>query len=111
MIIVFCKNFCKGRICPLKTTPKLTSVPLIAQKQRAGPAVLSYVVAGSLISLANGQMKKVEELQTEDFISSAKTNRDVFLDHSTLIKIENQEKSPKVTLTFSVGKDNIEVRI
>ena len=56
-------------------------------------------------------MKKVEELQTEDFISSAKTNRDVFLDHSTLIKIENQEKSPNVTLTFSVGKDNIEVRM
>ena len=56
-------------------------------------------------------MKKVEELQTEDFISSAKTNRDVFLDHSTLIKIEHQEKSPNVTLTFSVGKDNIEVRI
>ena len=72
---------------------------------------LSHVVAGSLISLANGQMKKVEELQTEDFISSAKTNRDVFLDHSTLIKIENQEKSPNVTLTFSVGKDNIEVRM
>lgn len=56
-------------------------------------------------------MKKVEELQTEDFISSAKTNRDVFLDHSTLINIENQEKSPNVTLTFSVGKDNIEVRV
>ena len=56
-------------------------------------------------------MKKVEELQTEDFISSAKNNRDVFLDHSTLIKIENQEKSPNVTLTFSVGKDNIEVRM
>ena len=95
------------RLIPSKTNLYTTDCTY----PRAGVPGLSYVVAGSLISLANGQMKKVEELQTEDFISSAKTNRDVFLDHSTLINIENQEKSPNVTLTFSVGKDNIEVKL
>ena len=56
-------------------------------------------------------MKKVEELETQDFINSAKANQDVFLDHSTLISIENEDKSEQVTLTFSVGKDKIEVSI
>ena len=56
-------------------------------------------------------MKKVEELETQDFINSAKANQDVFLDHSTLISIENEDKSEQITLTFSVGKDKIEVSI
>lgn len=56
-------------------------------------------------------MKKVEELDTQDFINSAKVNQDVFLDHSTLISIENEDKSEQATLTFSVGKDKIEVGI
>ena len=56
-------------------------------------------------------MKKVEELDTQDFIDSAEVNQDVFLDHSTLISIENEDKSEQATLTFSVGKDKIEVGI
>lgn len=68
---------------------------------------------GSLIQLANGQMKKVEDLETDDFVNSAKQNPDVFLDHSTLLNIEQEDKSThgNVTLTFNVGKDNLEVRV
>ena len=52
-------------------------------------------------------------LETEDFVNSAKQNPDVFLDHSTLLNIEQEENSTddnaNVTLTFNVGKDHLEV--
>lgn len=66
---------------------------------------------GSLIQLANGQMKKVEDLSTEDFISSARSNPDVLLDQSTLTRIETKENTKNVILTFNVGSDKIEVRV
>ena len=49
--------------------------------------------------------------ETDDFVNSAKQNPDVFLDHSTLLNIEQEDKSThgNVTLTFNVGKDNLEV--
>ena len=66
-----------------------------------------FVTVGSIIQLANGSTKAVEELLTEDFIQSARVNRDVFLDQSTLVKISPQENSDDSTLTFSVGKDKL----
>lgn len=58
-------------------------------------------------------MKAVEELTTEDFIQSARTNKEVLLDQSTLVKIEPTHRgdSDHVALTFSVGKDKLMVRI
>ena len=52
----------------------------------------------------------MEDLITEDFIQSAKANQDVFLDKSTLVKIEAEENSEEIGLTFSVGKDKLMVR-
>ena len=50
--------------------------------------------------------------ETEDFVNSAKQNPDVFLDHSTLLNIEQEDESNtgNVTLTFNVGKDHLEVK-
>jgi hypothetical protein len=66
---------------------------------------------GSLIQLASGQTKKVEELETEDFISSARSNPDVTIDDSTLVKIETDVAPGCAALTFSVGKENLMVTL
>ena len=39
----------------------------------------AHFTRGSLIQLASGQMKKVEELDTDDFLSSAAHSPEVFL--------------------------------
>jgi len=99
---------------PLEPTPSLPQVTSTHTSRAMLPTTTCYPThfqKGSLIQLANGQMKKVEELETQDFINSAKANQDVFLDHSTLISIENEDKSEQITLTFSVGKDKIEVKV
>jgi len=99
---------------PIEPTPSLPQVTSTHTSGTMLPTTTCYPThfqKGSLIQLANGQMKKVEELDTQDFINSAKVNQDVFLDHSTLISIENEDKSEQATLTFSVGKDKIEVKV
>ena len=50
-----------------------------------------YTVVGSIIQLANGSTKPVEDLLTEDFIQSARVNQDVFLDQSTLGRVYNNK--------------------
>ena len=48
---------------------------------------LRHFQKGSLIQLSSGQTKKVEDLETEDFICSARSNPDITFDHSTLVEI------------------------
>merc|ERR1712110_819616 len=98
------------------TTNQAQSVTLTSEQNMLPTTTSCYPThfkQGSLIQLANGQMKKVEDLDTEDFVNSAKQNPDVFLDHSTLLNIEQEDESNtgNVTLTFNVGKDHLEVRV
>merc|ERR1719415_293512 len=44
---------------------------------------------GSVIQLGNGQMKKVEELSTEDFVKSASVTSEFSLEHSKLTRLVN----------------------
>ena len=59
--------------------------------------------AGSLIQLANGNMKKVEHLKTEDFVSSAASCPDISLEEATVTKLENNNNN-SVLITFCLGK-------
>ena len=60
--------------------------------------------AGSMIQLANGNMKKVEHLKTEDFVNSAASCPDISLEEATVTKLENNNNNNSVLITFSVGK-------
>ncbi|KAI5095510.1 ataxin-1 [Silurus meridionalis] len=50
-------------------------------------AVLPHFVKGSLIELAGGRLKRVEELQTEDFLHSADTTPEFHLSTCTILLI------------------------
>jgi len=56
-------------------------------------------------------MKKVEELQTEDFINSAATSSDVSLDQSTLVRVEVEKGSSTAALGFQVGRERLQVSV
>ncbi|XP_068609619.1 ataxin-1-like [Brachionichthys hirsutus] len=51
------------------------------------PALLPHFTKGSLIELASGQLKRVEELQTQDFLRSAATSPEVHLSTCTVLLI------------------------
>ena len=75
--------------------------------------ITGFLSVGSIIQLADGCMKPVEELVTEDFIQSASRDKHVAIDMSTFVKVEPQPDSDSdtdVDLTFSVGKEKLRVR-
>ena len=66
---------------------------------------------GSLIQLATGKTKNVEDLKTADFIESADLCPEVSLEHSTIVRLERIQLSGLFLLSFNVGKNTAEVTI
>ena len=90
-------------LSPSHTTDSVSPLPTV---------ITGFLSVGSLIQLASGSMKAVEDLTTEDFIQSARVDQELLLDRSTLVKIEpaGQRDLDHVALTFTVGKDKLTVR-
>lgn len=70
-----------------------------------------YFHKGSIIQLANGKVKKVEEMSTQDFIESAVQSPDLCADSSVVIKIEQKLINRSALLTFLVGKGKVQVNV
>lgn len=73
------------------------------------PYYPSHFMKGTMIQLANGELKRVEELNTDDFIGSAQASRTLKMDSSTVVKIEEKTKDT-VLICFSVGEHKVQVR-
>lgn len=69
-----------------------------------------YYRKGSMIELADGSLKRVEEMTTEDFISCVESSAELSLDESYVLKIENKETwktfDKSSLITFAAGKKN-----
>ena len=63
------------------------------------------------MQLASGKMKKVEDLDTEDFVDSANLCHDISIEHATVVSIEPVQQTGLFLLSFSVGKRGTEVTI
>lgn len=70
-----------------------------------------YFMKGSIIQLASGQLKHVENLTTDDFLQSAEVSADLRIDSSTVINIEKAQTSDSVSLSFSVGHNEVQVTV
>lgn len=73
----------------------------------------AYFVKGSIIQLGSGLLKKVEDLRTEDFVSSANLSRDLRIDSSRVLQVaEAPSKGDGVALlSFSVGQNQVQVTV
>ena len=68
-----------------------------------------HFIKGSIIQLANGDLKHVEDLLTEDFVCCAEDSTDLKVDSSTVVGIEENSARGTATLHFSVGEPHIQV--
>lgn len=59
---------------------------------------------GSLIRLADGKLKAVEDMKTQDFINSTSLSPDLTIDSSTISSIKSKHDEHLVSITFTVGK-------
>ena len=69
-----------------------------------------HFMRGSIIQLANGELKRVEDLRTEDFVTSADVSGDLKIDSSTVVRIEENMERGTALLGFSVGEHRVQVR-
>ncbi|XP_031152107.1 ataxin-1a [Sander lucioperca] len=78
----------------------------------APPSLPPYFIKGSIIQLADGELKRVEDLKTEDFIQSAEISTELKIDSSTVERIEGSHTSPNFAVVqFSVGEHRAQVSV
>ncbi|XP_057689168.1 ataxin-1-like [Corythoichthys intestinalis] len=67
-------------------------------------ALPPFFMRGSIIQLADGELKRVEDLKTEDFIQSAEISSELKIDSSTVERIDTGQSPNAVVIQFSVGE-------
>ena len=73
------------------------------------PQQHSHFQLGSLIQLANGDLKRVENLSTEDFLRSAKSSTEVKIDQSVVTSLDLHSDRGVASIAFSVGHEKVQV--
>ena len=64
---------------------------------------------GSIIQLASGELKRVEDLTTEDFIQSTKLCPDLNLETSTIILIQESADTATANVSFTINSTKAQV--
>ncbi|KAM4580177.1 ataxin-1-like [Odontesthes bonariensis] len=91
-------------------TPVSTPAPTSIQASPSVPSSSSpvalppFFMRGSIIQLADGELKRVEDLKTEDFIQSAEISSELKIDSSTVERIDSGQSPNAVVIQFSVGE-------
>lgn len=86
------------------TGSSLTSAPT--------PCNASHFMKGAIIQLATGELKRVEDLQTQDFVRSAEVSGGLKIDSSLVMDIRPSQQRPGlVSLHFTVGEQQSKVTI
>ncbi|MCJ8728318.1 hypothetical protein PDJAM_G00003040 [Pangasius djambal] len=91
--------------------PVLSATPTSPQNAPLSPssALPPYFMKGSIIQLADGELKRVEDLRTEDFLQSAEVSRELKIDSSTVERIDSSRTPDAVIIQFSVGEHKAQV--
>ncbi|CAL9701871.1 unnamed protein product [Knipowitschia caucasica] len=76
------------------------------------PSTPSHFMKGAIIQLATGELKRVEDLQTQDFVRSAELSGGLKIDSSMVVNIHASQQRPGfVSLHFTVGEKQSKVTI
>ncbi|GAA6077984.1 ataxin-1-like [Tachysurus ichikawai] len=90
---------------------------VVAVELPAVPAVSavpppSHFTKGAIIQLATGELKRVEDLQTQDFVRSAEASTGLKIDSSMVVDIRPSTQRPGlIALRFAVGECQSKVSI
>nr|XP_006002926.1 PREDICTED: ataxin-1 isoform X3 [Latimeria chalumnae] len=90
---------------------QLPVVQSVSSPAVAPPTLPPYFMKGSIIQLANGELKKVEDLKTEDFIQSAEISSELKIDSSTVERIEDSHNPGFAVIQFAVGEHRAQVSV
>ncbi|XP_039284948.1 A-agglutinin anchorage subunit [Nilaparvata lugens] len=93
-------------------TPTTSAIGKHLKRKHAastGAEVPASFSRGSLIQLANGELRRVEDMRTEDFVSSAERSPALRLDPSTVIRIDPAKEANLITLSYGEHRTQVEI--
>ncbi|NXN97148.1 ATX1L protein, partial [Rhinopomastus cyanomelas] len=102
---------------PVRQSPEAQAQGSVLEKDLAQPQppsssrLPSHFMKGAIIQLATGELKRVEDLQTQDFVRSAEVSGGLKIDSSTVVDIQESQWPGLVTLHFVVGEQQSKVSI
>ncbi|NWV01603.1 ATX1L protein, partial [Upupa epops] len=102
---------------PVRQSPDAQAQGSVLEKDLAQPQppsssrLPSHFMKGAIIQLATGELKRVEDLQTQDFVRSAEVSGGLKIDSSTVVDIQESQWPGLVTLHFVVGEQQSKVSI
>ena len=70
-----------------------------------------HFMKGSIIQLTNGELKRVEDLETKDFVHSAEISNDLKIDSSSVVRIDENNERGTAVLGFVVGEHKVQVTV
>ncbi|XP_035020340.1 ataxin-1 [Hippoglossus stenolepis] len=89
---------------PTPAPVSIQASPSISSSSSSPVALPPFFMRGSIIQLADGELKRVEDLKTEDFIQSAEISSELKIDSSTVERIDSGQSPNAVVIQFSVGE-------
>jgi len=92
------------------TVPSPLDVSASCAPSTTAPHYPAHFMKGSVIQLASGELKRVEDLTTGDFVHSANISSDLRIDTSVVENIAPVNERDTVMLTFCVGTQQVQVR-
>lgn len=97
---------------PVQPTAELTQALALSLAPASAPCNPSHFMKGAIIQLATGELKRVEDLQTQDFVRSAEVSGGLKIDSSMVVDIRASQHRPGlVSLHFTVGEQQSKVTI
>jgi hypothetical protein len=97
-----------GQMSPSNGNNRPPTGPASGGRQQHTPYYPSHFMRGTVIQLASGELKRVEELIADDFIQSAHLSHELRMDSSTVVRVEEKD-ADAVLLCFSVGEHKVQV--
>lgn len=99
------KEVARSRLHATQSPPESPKKPL------NNNTVTGSFAKGSLIRLANGDLRRVEDMRTEDFVTSAQQSPELRLADSTVVRIEENPIMGTATITLSYNQRRAQVNI
>ncbi|XP_037344794.2 ataxin-1-like [Pungitius pungitius] len=97
---------------PVQPAADVTQAVVSNLAPAAAPTNPSHFMKGAIIQLATGELKRVEDLQTQDFVRSAEVSGGLKIDSSMVVDIRaSQQRAGLVSLHFTVGEQQSKVTI
>lgn len=97
---------------PVQPTADATQASASSLTPASAPCNPSHFMKGAIIQLETGELKRVEDLQTQDFVRSAEVSGGLKIDSSMVVDIRASQQRPGlVSLHFTVGEQQSKVTI